>query len=117
MQRIRYKEKDGKLISVKPIFSKKGSSYMIYIDIESKTYMIRNQLSLRSYTGGEKINNMNVLKRKVKAHLEQLGCVFGDESRNRSFGLCEKGYTQEKERERRKQEAVSNKGPAESIGE
>jgi hypothetical protein len=83
--------------------SARGSRYMIYIDLVKVTYTIRNVISARRYEGGEDITNMNVLKRKIKAHLEHLGCEFDKESRMRTFGLCEKSWNQSKEMEKRRQ--------------
>jgi hypothetical protein len=103
-QRIRYIKKEGKLISKNEIFSKHGSRYMVYIDLETRTYIIRNMVSTRRYEGGENINNMNVLKRTIKAHLEHLSCVFEKEKRNRVFGRCEIGWTMQKEMEKRREE-------------
>lgn len=94
--RIRYRKADNKLVTVNPVFSKHGSLYMVYIDLETCTYLIRNQTSMRKYEGGEGVNNLTVLKRKVKKHLEYLGVEFDTEKRFRTFGLCEKGYTQQK---------------------
>ena len=115
IQRIRYVKKDKLLVSRDSIISKKGSSYIVQINLETMTYLIRNQLSLRKYEGGEGINNLHVLKRNIKKHLEHLGCVFSKEKRNRTFGICEKGFNQRKHLEDKKkeeQEAVSNNGPA-----
>lgn len=103
-QRIRYVKKEGKLISKNEIISKHGSKYMVYIDTQSMTYIIRNMISARKYDGGENINNMNVLKRTIKAHLEHLGCVFDKEKRQRVFGICPKGWNMQKELEKRKME-------------
>lgn len=108
-QRIRYIKKDNKLISKSEVVSKSGAKYMVYIDLETKTYLIRNQNSLRKYEGGENINNMNVLKRTVKAHLEHLNCSFDREKRSRSFGKCPKNYSEaihrQKLREQKEQES------------
>ena len=93
-QRIRYIKRDNKLISKSEVISKTGARYMVYIDLDTKTYLIRNQTSLRKYEGGENINNMNVLKRTVKKHLSFLGVLFENERRKRTFGLCSPGYTQ-----------------------
>ena len=115
IQRIRYVKKDKLLVSRDSIISKKGSSYIVQINLETMTYLIRNQLSLRKYEGGEGINNLHVLKRNIKKHLEHLGCVFSKEKRNRTFGVVKKGYNQIKHLEGKKkkeQEAVSNNGPA-----
>lgn len=102
-QRIRYIKKDNQLISKNEVISKQGYRYMIYIDLENRTYTIRNMVSARRYEGGENINNMNVLKRTIKAHLEHLGCEFEKEKRWRTFGLVPKGHTQVKEMELRRE--------------
>ena len=103
-QRIRYVEKDGKLISIKPIISKRtGAKYTVFIDLETKTYCIRNIVTLRKYEGGDNINNLNVLKDRVKKHLEELGCEFGKEKRFRTFGRVPKGWSQEKQMQKLKE--------------
>lgn len=102
-QRIRYVKKENKLISKNEVISKHGSKYMVYIDLETMTYIIRNNLSFRKYEGGENINNLNVLKRNIKAHLKHLGVEFKKESRRRCFGLCSKGWNMDKELEKRKE--------------
>lgn len=102
-QRIRYLKKDNKLISKNEVISARGSRYMVYIDLENTTYIIRNIVSNRNYEGGSDITNMNVLKRKIKEHLEHLGCEFEKESRMRTFGICEKFWNQSKEMEKRRQ--------------
>ena len=102
-QRIRYLKKDNQLISKNEVVSARGSRYMIYIDLVNVTYTIRNVISTRRYEGGSDITNMNVLKRKIKEHLEHLGCEFEKESRNRVFGLCEPGWNMSKEMEKRRQ--------------
>jgi hypothetical protein len=106
-QRIRYLKKEGQLISKNEIISKHGSRYMVYIDLEKKVYTIRNMVSSRRYEGGEHINNMNVLKRTIKAHLEHLGCEFDKEKRWRTFGICSKGHSQIKEMEKRREEKAN----------
>lgn len=93
-QRIRYRREGQKLISTCEIYSRHGARYMVYIDKETMMYLIRNVHSLRKYEGGHDINNMNVLKRKVREHLERLGCDFDKEVRRRSFGLCNVGYSE-----------------------
>ena len=116
VQRIRYVKKDGQLASRDSIISSKGAMYLVFINLDTMTYVIRNQTSLRKYEGGEGVNNLHVLKRNIKKHLEHLGCVFSKERRNRSFGVCSQGTTEQKVREERKskkeQEAASNNGPA-----
>lgn len=107
-QRIRYIKKDNKLISKSEVVSKSGAKYMVYIDLETKTYLIRNQNSLRKYEGGENINNMNVLKRTVKKHLEWLGVIFSSERRNRTFGRCPQDWNQQKQKELDKSKKDTN---------
>lgn len=106
-QRIRYVKKENQLVSKNEVWSKGGSRYMIYIDLVNITYIIRNSVSTRKYTGGEGINNMNVLKRNIKAHLEHLGCEFEKEKRFRTFGICNKGHSQIKEMELRREKKLS----------
>lgn len=103
-KRIRYVEKDNKLISISDIVSEKGSKYLVTIDLEKCTYRIKNLLSHRNYEGGEDINNMNVLKRTIKKHLKLLGVSFEKEIRQRSFGLCSKGFTESQNREQKRLE-------------
>lgn len=103
-QRIRYVKKDGKLVSKNEVISKTGSRYVVHIDLETKTYVIRNQVSLRKYEGGQNINNMNVLKRVIKKHLQHLGIEFESERRKRSFGICSQGYNQKEHLAKQKQE-------------
>lgn len=105
LQRIRYDKKEGKLVS-RELFSNKGSKYIVFIDLETMTYVIRNLLSLRKYEGGKGINNLTVLKRNVKKHLSHLGVPFDREIRHRTFGICEKGYSQAKEIQKRREEGL-----------
>lgn len=108
-QRIKYVEKDGKLISIKELVSKNGAKYMVFIDLATKTYVIRNVNTLRKFEGGENINNMNVLKRTIKKHLFHLGVCFESESRQRSFGLCPKNYSESIHRAKKKEQQEIDK--------
>lgn len=56
--------------------------YIVYIDTKYTTYMIRNMSSMVEFTGGEELNNLQVLKRHVKTRLENLGVSFDDEIRD-----------------------------------
>lgn len=109
LQRIRYDKKEGKLVS-REVYSNKGSKYMVFIDLQTMTYIIRNVLSLRKYEGGKGINNLTVLKRNVKKHLSHLGVPFGREVRQRTFGICEKGYSQAKEIQKRREQKHREEG-------
>lgn len=108
-QRIRYIKKDNKLVSLHDVVSKRGSKYSVTIDLTDMTYIIKNTLSHRKYSGGKDINNLNVLKRKIKAHLKHLGIEFAKEKRNRCFGVVPKGYTQEQYLEEKKKQTEQNK--------
>lgn len=98
--RIRYeKTKIEGVYKSKQIFvsATTGARYKVVIDTNNKIYKIMNVLKQMTIAeGGEKINNINVLKDAAKKRLQKLGVRFEDEMRNRTFGLCEKGYSQEK---------------------
>ena len=100
-ERIRYEKKENQLIS-KELVSNSGAKYIVYLNLDTMTYLIRNQTSMRKYEGGEGINNLTVLKRKVKKHLQHLGIKFEKEKRNRQFGLCPKGFSQKQHDEEKR---------------
>lgn len=98
-KRIRYNKADENgVCESKHIYTSKrtGAQYKIFINVVEKTYKIRNINTQHIYTGGENINNLNVLKRSVKKRLEGMGVEFSTEKRMRTFGVCPKGMTQEK---------------------
>lgn len=85
--RIRYvsTNRDDVLRSFRNLYSPKyDSNYSIEIDTKELTFVIRNVNSGRTYTGGENINNLHVLKRKVKSRLSEMGVSFGTEVRDNS---------------------------------
>lgn len=98
-KRIRYEEhtQEG-VVKSKHIYTsmKTGAQYRVFLDLENITYKIKNVNSENVYRGGEKINNLNVLKRTVKNRLTKMGVCFDQEVRKRTFGKCVKGYTQKK---------------------
>ena len=97
MKRIRYKKtnKENIVVSNKILTSTRtGAEYLIYLDLENVSYKIKNINSENVHRGGENINNLNVLKRSVKSRLERMGVSFEDEERDRTFGRCSKGYSQ-----------------------
>jgi hypothetical protein len=102
MKRIRYKKNNkGLYESVRTFISNQGHQYKVYLDLENMNYKIKN-LKRQEFIKGksEKITNKNVLKRTAKKHLKQLGVEFDElEIRDRTFGLCEKGHTEDKQRE------------------
>ena len=85
--RIRYEKTDKEhiLVSTRNFHSKTTDAmYIVRLDLDNKTYEIRNMTSLRKYCGGEGINNLHVLKRRAKQRLAKLGVDFGDEIRDNS---------------------------------
>lgn len=97
--RIRYiKTTDENVVKSKANFKSEdtGYTYSVTLNLKDLTYRIKNIDTENYIYGGKKINNLNVLKRKVKQELQRLGVNFEMESRQRTFGLCEKGYSQEK---------------------
>ena len=101
MERIRYDKTDEENVVIsKRLFVSaiNGAQYKVYLNTEDKTFTIRNIGSSRVVkTGGENINNITVLKRRAKSELKKLGVKFEMETRDRTFGVCEKGHTQDKE--------------------
>jgi len=111
--RIRYAptDREGEYESIKIfVSSSTGARYKVFINVVNFSYRIRNEHNKLNIIKKEKgINNLNVLKRAAKRDLESLGVRFNDESRNRTFGLCEKGYNQKKH--------VNNKFPSDNRTE
>lgn len=96
--RIRYKDtkQEGIKESTRVFTSKRGVRYKVRLDLNNMTYAIKNLNSENLIKGGENINNLNVLKQAARERLEELGVELATESRDRTFGLCIKGMTQEK---------------------
>jgi hypothetical protein len=100
-QRIRYESHKGQedvVISIQTFISEKtGARYRIVLFLKEGLYKIRNENTYVFVASNVKpINNLNHLKKMAKNRLMKLGAKFEEELRNRSFGLCEKGYTQNK---------------------
>ena len=88
MKRIRYKKtkEDNVVVSNKILTSQKtGAQYLVYLDLENVTYKIKNIRSENIHTGGENINNLNVLKRTVKSRLEGMGVVSQSRSKSTEY--------------------------------
>lgn len=102
-KRIRYKEhkiRENVLESIQVFTSEvNGARYKVRLDLNNNTYEIKNLSSEFIFRGGDSINNINVLKRAAKKRLEELGVSFQREERDRTFGLCNKGYNQKKHTE------------------
>jgi hypothetical protein len=96
--RILYKDhsREGWVISISSFESIRGARYKVLLDLDEKCFYIRNEYSKEFVVKSEKYGNLNVLKRNARAALGKLGVAIGRESRNRTFGLCEKGTTQQK---------------------
>lgn len=96
--RIRYEEHEYKedcLISVQDfVSSKNGARYRVVLNLKEMTYHIRNERSKEFIYSSKKYGNLNVLKRTARAKLESYGISLSRESRERTFGLCPKGFTQ-----------------------
>lgn len=106
-KRIRYKQtkEQGVVVSTKIYTSAStGAQYKVFLNLDEVTYKIKNVNSENVYRGGENLNNLNVLKRNVKARLEGMGVKFEDEERDRTFGRCPKGWSQNKQEQKIKNE-------------
>lgn len=100
MKRIRYQDQDGRentKISLNVYVSQStGARYRVILDLNDMVYKIRNERTKEFVIKSEAYGNINVLKRNARAHLEKLGVKLSKEARDRTFGLCEKGFTQQK---------------------
>lgn len=102
-KRIKYidhKYKPNHKITNKSYASKStGARYRVVLNLESKDsleYYIRNERTKQFVFKSEKYTNLNVLKRKARQELERFGVPLDKESRNRTFGICKVGTTQDK---------------------
>lgn len=100
--RVRYKKhtKKNEMISQQIFVSQsRGSSYRVVLNLEERVYKIRNERTKEFVVKSKAYGSISVLKRNARKHLEKLGVVLKKESRDRTFGLCEKNYTQKKHEE------------------
>ncbi|NRA92513.1 MAG: hypothetical protein HRU26_07480 [Psychroserpens sp.] len=108
-QRIRYVEEDSGIFRSRKIFTSAstGARYKVLLDTNEMIFKIQNLNTMKFvYTGGQNINNMNVLKRTAKKTLEKkFGVNFDEETRNRTYGRCPKNWSQEKEIAKRLRES------------
>lgn len=93
--------KPGMLRSNIIISARTGAEYEVHVDVPNMKYWVKNigSQGLAPMPEEKKISNRNVLLRNIKKHLQKLGVVFYKELRNRSFGICDKGYTQKKHKQ------------------
>lgn len=73
-----------------------GAKYRIILNLDDMKFYIRNERTKTFIYESKSYGNMNVLKRNARARLEKYGVNLKKESRQRTFGRCEKGLTQEK---------------------
>lgn len=102
-QRIKYcdhKFKEGHKITGKFYVSNiTGAKYRVILNLqdpENLEYYIRNERTKQYVFKSGQYTNLNVLKRKAREELGRFGVPLDKESRNRTFGLCEVGTTQDK---------------------
>lgn len=102
--RIRYRDlPDNIKESNQVVSSSTKATYKVRLNLNDMSYVIKNVYSQHLiHSDCSKINNLNVLKRNARKHLERLGVKLTREIRNRSFGICEKGHNQTKEMENSK---------------
>ncbi len=108
--RIRYHEhkyKEGCVISGREFVSNRGAKYRIILNLEAMEYYIRNERTKEySKKSTYQYTNLNALKQAARRALEKLGVNLKKESRFRTFGLCNKGKTQEKHIVEKRKEKV-----------
>lgn len=96
--RIRYQDyKEEKVISKKTFTSSRtGASYRVVLDFKEMKFFVRNERNKEFVIKSKQYGNMNVLKRNAKEAIIKLGVPLGKEIRDRTFGMCPKGYSQKK---------------------
>lgn len=100
--RIRYKKhtKENEMISQQIFVSQsRGARYRVVLDLKECAYKIRNERTKEFVVKSKTYGSSTVLKRVARKHLEKLGVVLSKESRDRTFGVVAKGYTQKKHEE------------------
>lgn len=94
---IDYEYRENSVISVQKFYSTSYKCYYrVILDFENMQFYIRNELKKEFTKKSKKYGNLNVLKRNARKSLESLGVDLKKESRWRTFGVCEKGMTQDK---------------------
>lgn len=98
--RIRYQPQKGKentLISINEYVSQRtGARYKVVLDLNVMVFKIRNERNKEFSFKSKAYGNINVLKRNARARLGELGVPLTREVRDRTFGVCKKGYSQKK---------------------
>lgn len=94
---VPYRYAENSTISLSAYTSEKtGAKYRIIIDYKEMVYKIRNERNKEFVFKSKSYGNRNVLLRSARAKLEYFGVNLKKEVRNRTFGRCPKGMTQEK---------------------
>lgn len=103
MLRIRYQEhptREECVISINDFVSQRtGARYKVVIDYRNMQYAIRNERTKEFVYKSGSYTNKNAIRRAARNRLKAFGVNMGRESRNRTFGRCDKNWTQEKQRE------------------
>ena len=89
-------KKNHKITSKQFTSQKTGAKYRIVLNLDGMEYYIRNERTKEFIYKSKPYTNLHVLKRLARGKLEKLGVVLKREIRNRTFGICEKNYCQEK---------------------
>lgn len=86
-QRIRYgKPQGGRLQSRRNYTTATGREVNVELDLNTKTYRIKDAASGEQVATGGNTKNIAVLKIQAKRGLTDLGVSFADETRNRGGG-------------------------------
>lgn len=106
---IDHKYKSNHKISLNDYVSEStGARYRIVLNLNDNEYYIRNERTKEYVFKSNSYGNLNVLKRNARNKLQKFGVNLGREVRNRTFGRCNKGFSQEehvrREREKRKEQ-------------
>ncbi len=99
--RIRYQAQRGKkntVISIQEFVSDStGAKYRIVLDYTEMVFKIRNERIKEFVFKSKAYGNLHVLKRNARNKLKDFGVPVHKESRDRTFGRCDKGHSQDKE--------------------
>ena len=93
---IKYDNREGWMISCTAYVSNRDAKYRVLLDLNEMKYYIRNEYKKEFVVKSQAYGNLNVLKRNARKSLGKLGVAIGKEIRNRTFGRCQKGMTQQK---------------------
>lgn len=95
-KRIRYRKVSDYIFESDIYTAKNDVTYFIRLDVKNMLYFIKNTNTGNLIKSQSTVSNLNVLKRNARARLVGLGVNLSNEVRDRTFGLCDKGYNQSK---------------------